>query len=41
MIKIQNIRKSFQTQDGEKQALKNVSFEFEDGNRPEDLYDVR
>lgn len=31
MIKIQNIRKSFQTQDGEKQALKNVSFEFEDG----------
>lgn len=31
MIKIQNISKTFQTMDGENKALKNVSFELEDG----------
>jgi len=31
MIKIQNVSKTFQTIDGEKQALKKVSFELEDG----------
>ena len=31
MIKIQNISKTFQTVEGENQALKNVSFELDDG----------
>lgn len=31
MIKIQNISKSFKTSEGDNQALKNVSFELEDG----------